>query len=154
MTQRTTTAQETIEIDNNMPRGLRRSLTEKDTTMYAPAVIPNDLASTYTGTFWTAANNLTGHDDDVITAATRAAAVNEHHARIIEQLAVNRAQKLHPTSIDPHNPPTRWTWWQHHLSRLQSWTVLATLADEYASHDDHLQGLRSGTWQPAPTTNE
>jgi hypothetical protein len=125
------------------------------TSTYVPAVIPDELARTFTGILWAAANIAATRPDvvDAIAEAVREIGGVDHYQQLtVESVCVKAAARRDPCALNPMLPGRRWASWAPGLTERERWDCLAEIAERWSDPSDRETGLRPGSWD-APTTS-
>jgi hypothetical protein len=125
------------------------------TSTYVPAVIPAELARTFTGILWAAANIAATRPEvvDAIAEAVREIGGVDHDQQLtVESVRVKAAARRDPCALNPMLPGRRWASWAPGLTERERWDCLAEIAERWSDPSDRETGLRPGSWD-APTTS-
>ena len=125
------------------------------TSAYAPAVIPDELARTFTGILWAAANIAATRPEvvDAIAEAVREIGGVDYDQQLtVESVCVKAAARRDPCALNPMLPGRRWASWAPGLTESERWDCLAEIADRWSDPSDRDTGLRPGRWDD-PTTS-
>ena len=119
------------------------------TSAYVPAVIPAELARTFTGILWAAANIAATRPDvvDAIAEAVREIGEVDHNQQLtVESGCVKAAARRDPCALNPMLPGRRWASWAPGLTERERWDCLAEIAERWSDPSDRETGLRPGRW--------
>ena len=124
------------------------------TSAYVPAVIPDELARTFTGILWAAANIAATRPevvDAIVEAVREIGGVDDDQQLTVESVCVKAAARRDPCALSPMLPGRRWASWAPGLTERERWDCLAEIAERWSDPSDRETGLRPGSWD-APTT--
>ncbi|ETD30802.1 hypothetical protein [Williamsia sp. D3] len=119
------------------------------TSAFVPAVIPDELARTFTGILWAAANIAATRPEvvDAIAEAVREiGGVDDDQQLTVESVCVKAAGRRDPCALNPMLPGRRWASWAPGLTERERWECLAEIADRWSDPSDRDTGLRPGRW--------